>query len=388
MAIGDLKTDFESAEMSTMGRPSMCMLTLWAALSGCGGRAAARRGAMANWKPKDVSIWLKEIQGADDYVIALYREHDVVILGEAHNISQHKSFVRHLIPRLYYEAKVRAIAWEFSCHEDDNELNQMVTAFEWEPERLLDFARRQLPDWNSLDHWELPQAVWRFNASLSQGQQPMRFYGLRSRNDIVAAVEMSGADDGSERFDRAKQHLLRSDVGMAEQVEKQILTRNIKAFVFVGRCHDMTRYQFAPDVNCGRPIMGNLLYQKYGRRVFQVWPYSGLFPAIETAMVASGRTTGGANVAGSPFAQLTSSSFIDAPNVEFCRLADGFVYLGPVHSMSANRSIEGFVTDDMFGRLRSYYEAFADRRFDNAKQLDEYLQRHRWPSPNRSPTSE
>jgi hypothetical protein len=55
------------------------------------------------------------------------------------------------------------------------------------------------------------------------------------------------------------------------------------------------------------------------------------------------------------------------------------VYLGDRRELHANRVIPGFVSEDMFQRYREYYEMAFERSFCNAQEVDEYLQKHRWP---------
>jgi len=59
-------------------------------------------------------VWIdRNAKPADDYFVGLFKHHDVVIFGEAHDVREHKLFIINLVPRLYREAGVRCIGWEF-----------------------------------------------------------------------------------------------------------------------------------------------------------------------------------------------------------------------------------------------------------------------------------
>lgn len=334
---------------------------------------------MYDTNTQNQAFWLKN-NASDpyDYVVGLYDNHQVIIFGEAHNVRQHKGFVARLLPRLYHEAGVRCLAWEFSNSEDNDRLQALVTARDFDHASLLAFARDQIPDWNSKDHWDLVKSVWRLNASLRRDQEPMRMCGLHPRNLVQLAIDFEQARENPSEREKLVPKICASERFMADQVRTNIIEAGLKGLVLVGRCHDMTLYEFPPDVNYGRPIMGRLLYREYGDAVFQVWPYSGLFPVIESAMQCAERLEAGFTVKDSPFRNITSEAFLDAPGVELHRLAQGVVYLGPMSALEPNATIRGFVTEEMFQKYRDYYNRAYEKVFGNAREVDEYLAVERW----------
>jgi uncharacterized iron-regulated protein len=327
--------------------------------------------------------WLdKHSNSPEDYVIDLFKRHQVVILGEFHHIKEHKDFVLDLIPRLYHEAGVRCIGWEFSSHSDNEKLEKLVTSPEFNREAALQFARERSPEWNSKEHWDFIERIWRLNKSLKPGQETMRFLGLDMDVDFCRffIISKTKSQDSTE-FKEILTEVLKRDKTMAEQVEKEIIDKNQKGLVFVGRCHDFTHYEFPPEVNFGRDVMGNLLYKTYGDRVFQVWLGAGWLLPMEKVMKARGHKPIGFDLYASPFAHILSPSGWDAPEVPLSKIARGYVYLGPREKLHKNTPIKGYVTDDMFKRYKQYYEIDLGRKFKNAQEVDEYLQKHRFPKP-------
>jgi len=329
--------------------------------------------------------WLDEHgKPAQEYLVDLFASHQIVIFGEGHNVKEDKDFIIELIPRLYHEAGVRCIGWEFSSHVDNRRLDELVTGPRFDRAGALDFARDQLGhEWNSKEHWDIIEAVWRLNKGHRPDQEKMRLCGLRMSVDMVEldTVPITKPNDSPE-YRGAIDVLLRYDTTMADQVEKEIIERNKKGLVFVGRCHDFTHYEFPPTMNEGRPIMGNLLYKKYRDRVFQVFPYDGFLRGLmEPVMKLRGQKAVGFDLYASPFANVLSPPGWDAPEVPMSRIARGFVYIAPATNLNKNTPIKGFVTEEMFKRYGRYYEIAFGRQFSNAKEVDEYLQAHRFPAP-------
>ena len=280
-------------------------------------------------------------------------------------------------------------------------MERMVTAERFDEGQLRRFAGDQYPDWNSADHWDLVRAVWQVNRARPPGESPLRMVGLRSRDIIEANCGFWVAPAGSQRYWELLGMVARNDdAGMAREVREQIMETGVKGLVFVGRSHDMTKYVFpngapewfvkrikvqsvpqwvVPPDKPFRTIMGRLLYLEYADRVFQIWPYSGLFAGIEEAMTKAQLGRAGFTVQGSPFEDVLSSpDFGDAPGVPMKLLAQGFVYLGAAGDLHANRAMPGYVTDEMFHRHRAYYEAEGEGPFANAREVDEWLQKTRW----------
>lgn len=332
--------------------------------------------------------WLDtHAKAADDYVIELFARHDVVILGEFHHLREHKGFVIELIPRLYQEACVRVIGWEFSRHSDNSRLEAITTAPEYDREAALQFARDQVAhEWNSKEHWDIIEAVWRLNSTLEPGQEKMRLVGLDMDLDMPRVqISLKTLSQDSPEFKELLSQVLKRDGVMAEQVEKEIIEKNQKGLVFVGRCHDFTHYEFPPEVNLGREIMGRLLYKKHDDRVFQVWLSGEQFlRPIEGVMALRKHKRVGFDLYRSPFANvMTPEHWSDAPGVPLQKVARGYVYLGPRAHLHKNTPINGFVTEEMFMRHKRYYEIDFGRKFQNAEEVDKYLQMHRFPDPQR-----
>lgn len=332
--------------------------------------------------------WLdKNAKPAQEYMVQLFDKYQVVILSEEHNVKEHKDFVIDLIPRLYHEAGVRCIGWEFSPFTKNKRLEELINAPSYDEEEVLQFARECGPDWNSKEHWQIIEAVCKLNRSLKPGSEKMRFIGLPDEVDTeMWIVFETKPKDSPEVQKLLSEEGHKYDTSMAQQVEKEILQRGHKGLVFVGLGHDWTQYQYPPEATFGISFkpMGSRLKEKYGDRIFNVRTQCSADPSfIDRVMKRRNYERVGFNMQTSPFANILVPVYKGAPDVPWSRLACGSIYLGPRASFHRNTPIKGFVTERMFHKYKKYYEVSFGHSFNSAEEVDEYLQRHRWPRPHR-----
>lgn len=337
-----------------------------------------------------LSDWIDaHSQPAEEYVLGLYDKHQVVIYGEEHNVKEHKDFVINLIPRLYHEANVRVIAWEFSKSKFNEQLDELITANEYDGQAVIEFARKNQRAWNSKEHWDIIKAVWELNNSLEEGQEKIRMIGLMpDYDDVKAITAMAEKGPDSPEFMELLEEMRTVDLAMAEQVRDQMIAKNCKGFVFVGTGHDFTHYHFPSEVTLGRKFtpMGNHLHEWFGDRVFQVEPTNSLTPSI-VELAAADRVSQkiGFDVVNSPFADINAKMGTvmgkTVPDVHWVDRARGYIHLGKNSDFHANTTIKSFVTPSMFKEYKKIYEIENGKKFETAEDVDEYLQKHRWPQP-------
>jgi hypothetical protein len=348
------------------------------------GRTIAADDIPPGDRPYLVSWVRAHARPAPDYLVDLFQRHDIVILGEFHHVREHKEFVVDLLPRLYHEAGVRCLAWEFTRSSDNERLARLTTGAEFDAEGVLELARESV-QWNSRSHWDFVEAVWRLNHALPPGQEPMRMIGVDNDWDPVSSyIAWKTQPEGSPERQRAEEATKDRDAHMAHVVETEILGAKQKGLVFVGRGHDFTHHQFPPEVNGGREIMGHLLHERFGDRVFQVWLDRAMLGFVQGIDEEAGLRSVGFDLYASPFASILSTghNYVpDAPGITIDRVARGYIDFGAKSELHANEPIVGFVTPEMFERYQTYYEIDFERSFSSAAEVDEFLQSHRWPTP-------
>ena len=195
--------------------------------------------------------------------------------------------------------------------------------------------------------------------------------------DIVWQTKPHDSPEGKEVL----KEWLKVDPAMAEYVEKEIIGPGKKALLFVGNGHDYTHCQRPRYVGFENTTMGYILHNKYGANVFQVMPH-WRFSIFEDLMRERGNNAVGFTVYQSPFARMITPPGCDVSGKPLWKAAEGYVYLGSADNLHANTTIKGFVTDDMFRKYREYYEVSEERKFKDAQELDEFLQKNRWPEPH------
>jgi hypothetical protein len=264
----------------------------------------------------------------------------------------------------------------------DAELEKLTTAPEYDPDALLNFARSQVAhEWNSKEHWDLIEAVRKLNASLPPDAERMRFVGIDKVidwPDVYIKIRTLAKD--SPEMKALNEIEQKRDVEMAENAERKILAKGIKGLLFVGRGHDETHFGGPPDKPYRRPIMGKVLYDKYGNRVYQVAPDWGRFPALGKSLAPAQKLPIAFDMPSAPFASILVSEMGPEP-VKMENLARGYVYFGPAERLHRNTAIVGFVTEEMFAKYKNYYEIDLGRSFLSAQEVDEFLQENRWSQP-------
>ncbi len=322
--------------------------------------------------------WLgRHAKPAQEYMVQLFDTYQIVILAEEHNVKEHKDFVINLIPKLYHEAGVRCIGWEFSPSTRNKRLEELINAPSYDKEAVLQFARDCSAEWNSKEHWQIIEAIWKLNEDLKPGSEKMRLIGLPDEIDIrkMYILTKTKPMDSPEVQEMLSEVASKYDPHMAQQVEKEILQRGRKGLLFVGLGHDWTHYQYPPEANSGfsyKP-MGSLLKEKHGDKVFQVRPLSSADPSfIDEVMKRRNHEWIGFSMGASPFANILVPVYNRAPDVPWSRLASGYIYIGPRTSFHRNTAIKGFVNEEMFTKYKHYYEIDFGRSFNSAEEVDEY----------------
>lgn len=282
-----------------------------------------------------------------DYLVAKFAKHDVVLLGETHQIRQNCAFVRTLIDPLYRRAGVRVIATEFLRSRNNARVQTLVTAPAYDRALAMDLFRDgPWPTWGFQEYMDILEGVWRLNDALPEGAERMRVVGIDSDWDQHDLWFKLGR---AERF----KTLLAREANMVRVVSDATFDANRKALVHVGAAHSCL---------CHGKRLGTELKKAYGDRVGQVVLHhelgvrgsSPLTSLIESAAKARGGAAVGFDIAGSPFAELYDRRM---PQFRALRrglegIAEGYVYLVPAAALAKTTWAPGFITEATFEKAR------------------------------------
>jgi hypothetical protein len=324
-------------------------------------RPAANAAQLAPLLQFAESSW----RSPQDYVMAAFARHDVVLLGEFFKIRQNVQLVQDLIPRLY-AAGIRNLGIEYALSNDQAQIDAMLTGPEWDESRARAITFDWLVTWGYQEYIDLYRAAWKVNKGRPAGARPFRIVGLnvrqnweylKTQNDlgnpkIVASIFANGVPDAH----------------MADVIDREFTHAGEKALVFCGTQHIFTRYHsLAYEKNAAAMKLsearraGNIVYDRIGARVFAIsihspWPDTtqktglsyacdGSLDALIDALPPEKRSAGW-DTAGTPLGAmpLGRSSYAEgAQTGTLADLFDGYIVQGPIAGYAMVTPIKDFI---------------------------------------------
>ena len=335
-----------------------------------------------------------------DYAVQMAASHDVTVFSEIHEKREYLDLLNRLIPELYDRAGVTCVAMEVCPAEDNARLERLVTGETFDEDLAMRIARDSCWEvWGWKEYWDVLRTVWELNHSLSEGQPKMRLVGINFRWDGPSLALVAGdSGDGPPgpppppwellrvfRVATDMPALLAVDEIYARNVEREIIEKGERGIVWVGAAHAPIRSRY-PVVIHGQllrefPRMAFMLHHRYGDRICHIKlhdTYSGraIGQAIERAVAASGITEVAFDIPGSPWGRLRDEKdkyYRGRPGVCFEDLADGYIFLKPFGSLTRCEWQAGFISREMFGRNKPFYELMARKKLDNAEAANDAM---------------
>jgi len=352
------------------------------------------------------SKWLDEFGKTPlDYALEKCAKHQIVVFGELHGRKDYVDFFLQLIPEAYHKAGMRYVILEVCKFDDNPTIEKLVEGAAYDRNLALEIARSgPWASWNSKEYWDIFEVVWKLNKSLPPNAEHMKVIGMDVNVDLPLDWMWTNKKLTDKiLIEKAKSQMpliSKRDELMAAAIEGEVIRNGAKGMVWVGAHHAFTHYA-QPQVNEEGilikewPRMTMLLNQRYGDRIFQIdfhrfhdspelifKKYQGgkavFSDLMEKIMAARGNKPVGFDVSSSPFANVRDNQsyyFHFQPNVRFADLCQGFIYLKPSEEIAQCQKIENFVSDAMFEKYKSYYETRFNKKFNNAKEVNEFLKR-------------
>jgi len=337
-----------------------------------------------------------------DYLDRKCRRHQVVVLGEAHEVSDHLIFLAESLPALRKNADVRCLGLEVCNAEDNQRIERLITAREFDRQLALEIARDQnWGIWGFKEYWDLFEAAWNLNRELPTGEKGIRVIGIDRRADLCLFYkwQMGIAKDESE-IEQAKALLpmIRDrDSLMAEQVKQEIIDKGDRGIILVGGMHAHTHYRqpkFDENKECHDDLPGRMAYilrERYNDKVFAIMLYFiGITPKLvdpeypyerdkmsdflDLLMERRGNMPIAFDLPASPLANLrdeTSYYFHYQPEVALGDVCRGYTFFKPWRELKRCTWIDGFIRPDFFAKHRDYFEKTRERTFASVEELEE-----------------
>ena len=336
----------------TARRPLTALLAVLAAPAWAQDKPPGPRGLDDAARTECVA-WLKR-SGAEPgaYVASRFATHDLVLLGETHEVKENCEFVAALVGPLH-RAGVRTLCTEFVRSRFNDRLAKIVAAADYDEPAVVDLFRRgPWPTWGYQEYLDVVRAVWAFNRTLPAGAEPFRVVGIDG--DWKQADLLKGT--AAERF----KMVAAREEHMAGVVEREVFGKKARALVHIG---------FAHTVRHGDRLAAKLA-RKHADRMFQVCLHHEMpgpdGPArftgfVEEVVAAAGRKAVGFDVAGTPFGNLRDDGGqyfrMLGKDRTFRDFAQGYVVLKPARELTPVRWVTGFIVPDTFAEARAVAEA-------------------------------
>jgi hypothetical protein len=330
-----------------------------------------------------------------DLVVDLFRDHDVVFLGEQHRIRHDLLFVQSLLAPLH-AAGVHVLATEFGRRVDQPLVDSLLAAPEWDEALARRIVFQQFTPWGFQEYVDVYRAAWELDRSLPPGEQPFRILAMNDSLDFSHVRTPADQDDPAVKkkiWSGQGEHLWAPVI--LEQVE---LGR--KVLVHCGLHHAFTAYR-QPIVSEGRFVRfdstkraGNHVFDAIGKRAVTVflhapWNAAGGYSApfvhpadgvIDALMLErpGGPVPVGFRLAGSPFGALAPRTSVYHHGYEDFRLqdlCDAWIYTKPVSAFEGVTPIADWITESNLEQARSQvpnpaYRTYTVRQFNDAVASD------------------
>ncbi|MBN2509400.1 MAG: hypothetical protein JXB03_03950 [Spirochaetales bacterium] len=330
-------------------------------------RSGARiQGADAKTRLALYAQVVEQHQSPEDYVVSLFNDHDIVLLGEQQSIADQLLFVADLIPALD-AAGVHFLGIEYANASDQAEIDRVLTAPEYDAEAVNGILFRYLVIWGFQEYADLFHAAWKVNAAKQEGQEPFRILGLNIERNWGAIRTQKDLEDPE-----ARKAVIAA--GLPDQVMAQTLIREVvaggeKAAVLCSFQSSFTDFQFKGYVENARKQglsstlrLGNFLYEEIGGRAVTVllhgpwhdekekfgigYPFGGAIDELIRALPEDKRRFG-LTLPGTAFEQLgvTGSFSRGYARLTLGEMAGGYVVLGPLGEYAPVTPIPEFINE-------------------------------------------
>ena len=324
-----------------------------------------------------------------EYVLDKFKNHDIVILGEMHEMKEYLELIRDLIEPLYHKAGVKCFAMETLKSKNIALANKLVTDKKYDQQLALRIFRDcGWPTWGFKEYMDIIKAIWELNNKLPPQAERFKVIPLSSDWDVDKLYSKSWSEEAHDNH-------------MANILAREALDKGKKALVQIGYRHSFTHYR-QPRVKNGKligeghPRFGRVLYKKYGDRIFQICLHlrhpgpevltrksSSVRPILigfmEKALKLNGNQPVGFDIENSPFACLRDKGsyyFAFQKDVVFSDIAQGYIFLKPLKKFTRITWVKGFIDDSNYEKAKAVAlkrKWIKTGECNTPKQLDEKL---------------
>lgn len=308
------------------------------------------------------------------YIIDKFQDHDIIFLSEDHGIKHNLLLVQDIIP-LLYKIGVYNVGMEFGASEDQERLDSLVTAPEYNEDIAREIMFNYNVGWAIKEYMDIYKAAWSLNKSLPSDAKKFRIVNLSYKFNWESCDPKSFGIKTPETVRRIF-YKGGTEEYRAGVVKNLIINNHEKILVLTGGLHAFTRYQ-QPEYDYYAEgfyhlldrSFGNLVYKMVPNKVFTIllhYPFESktkaysLRPAmgmIDEVMKNFQDKRVGFDLVGTPLGELRDTSFfsIGHPDFKLSDMADGYIYQKAFQDYEGCTFDEKFFKDELWPEILKQY---------------------------------
>lgn len=299
------------------------------------------------------AIYLKEKgMSPNKYLISKFKKADIILLAEDHAVKENLLFIHNLIPELYQNG-IYMLGMEFGAYEDQNLLDSLITAPEFDEKLARKIMFNYNVMWPIKEYIDIYKVAWELNKSLPSDVPKFRILNISYKYNWKGFYGKREPENMKKVFYQGNPESFRFSV-----LEEEVLSKSQKILVLTGTPHAFTFYNFprydytAPGfVHYEYRDLGNLLYKKYGNRILSValhqpFPnYPNKVPSlispcngvIENVFESIGNPSLGFDLKDTPIDDFSDMSYYSMGYSDFTlsKIFDGYIFLKPIRQLSS-----------------------------------------------------
>lgn len=294
----------------------------------------------------------------------VFKEKDIVFLGESHRIKKQVEFISSMIPILQKQG-IHILFTEFANYSDTKLTDSLLSSENYNEELAQQIIHNSSWDWAYKEYADIYKAAWKVNHNRFKGEKLFRIIGLQP--DINYSV-MQKSDDW-EIAEKIQLFWNNKDNSWLNIIEKEAILKKSKAVVYCGLHHSFTKFHH-PIVIDGKFVRfeqdreGTQFYNKYPTKTATiilynhhpqkpylftngVKPFNGLVDSIIGLLPANSRKFGFfTNQSALGYTTDTMSYYsMGCEKLVMKNFCDAFVVLGSVCDYETVTLIKNFIND-------------------------------------------
>jgi hypothetical protein len=322
---------------------------------------------------RDVAAYVAEnYQTPENYIIAKFKEHDIVFLGEMHGVKQNLQLLHRLIPELY-SAGVYTLCYEFTHHRDQEKVDRLISADQYDPKLAEELLWGIDLTYVTYEYRDVYKVVWELNHRLPRGARPFRVLALNEDDELWRT------------HGELKPYIQSENLYWAQLISKEIIAHHEKALVYSGSGHSFTRFFFQRGEDSSFAA-GNLIYNYIKDRTMTIRLHGntepvGLNESVERAMrdVPEERRRVGLDTVSWPVGRIPVAINGYLFRTQRCNsfsladISDGYVMLAARTAFEPVTFVRGFVTRENYDRVEKQWRREHPRdQLYTIKELEDF----------------